>query len=415
MKNTLTVLAILFFLFPSFNNIYSQSTTITYQGVLTDDDGRTITGTRSIRFDIFSVESSGSSLWNETHTNVEITKGLFEVELGSVTPFGTLDFSQELWLEITVNGTTLSPRIAFNSTNNSFVAKNIAGGAAGSIPYQSAESTTSMLAAGTNGQVLALDNGLPKWSSLNWIGYGNDIYYSAGNVGIGTSDADELLIAPFNVEGGIRYAGGASTASPGLLFYDPAATGTFKYYDNNGDAQVLGTGSINYTGTLWTESYFDYISNGRDVLCNNSLGVGFDIYPNMTFGMATIMLKENNLRILFDDTSQETYPNNDWQLTANSNLSIASGGRNYFAIEDITNSRFPFIVYSQAPSYSICVESSGNVGFGTNTPARKVHITDAMRLEPTTEPADPAAGDLYFDSTTNKLRCYDGTEWHDLW
>jgi hypothetical protein len=87
--------------------LFAQPTTITYQGVLTDDLGRTLTGTRNIKFDICSTATGISSLWNETHSNVEINKGLFEVELGSVTQFNDLDFSQELWLEITVNGTTL--------------------------------------------------------------------------------------------------------------------------------------------------------------------------------------------------------------------------------------------------------------------------------------------------------------------
>ena len=79
-------------------NIFAQPATITYQGVLTDDEGRTITGTRSIRFDIFQTASDGSSLWNETHSSVELSKGLFEVELGSVNAFGMLDFSHELGL-----------------------------------------------------------------------------------------------------------------------------------------------------------------------------------------------------------------------------------------------------------------------------------------------------------------------------
>jgi hypothetical protein len=95
--------------------LFAQPTTITYQGVLTDDMGRTLTGTRNIRFDVCSTATGVSSIWNETHSNVEINKGLFEVELGSVTQFNDLDFSQELWLEITVNGTTLTPRIEFNA------------------------------------------------------------------------------------------------------------------------------------------------------------------------------------------------------------------------------------------------------------------------------------------------------------
>jgi hypothetical protein len=58
--------------------------------------------------------------------------------------------------------------------------------------------------------------------------------------------------------------------------------------------------------------------------------------------------------------------------------------------------------------------ATGHVGFGVFSPARPVHIYGALRLEPGTEPSSPAAGDLYFDSTLSKLRCYDGAGWHDL-
>jgi hypothetical protein len=44
-------------------------------------------------------------------------------------------------------------------------ATNLAGGAAGSLPYQSATATTAMLAAGSNGQVLTLAAGLPSWAT----------------------------------------------------------------------------------------------------------------------------------------------------------------------------------------------------------------------------------------------------------
>ena len=44
---------------------------------------------------------------------------------------------------------------------------NLTGGAAGSIPYQTATSTTTMLAKGANGQVLQLNNGLPVLGRFN--------------------------------------------------------------------------------------------------------------------------------------------------------------------------------------------------------------------------------------------------------
>ena len=59
-------------------------------------------------------------------------------------------------------------------------------------------------------------------------------------------------------------------------------------------------------------------------------------------------------------------------------------------------------------------KATGHAGFGTYAPARAVHIASVLRLEPSAAPASPAAGDIYYDSTSNKLRCHDGTLWHDL-
>jgi len=51
------------------------------------------------------------------------------------------------------------------SATTATTATNIAGGATGSLPYQSATSTTVMLAAGSNGQVLTLATGVPSWAT----------------------------------------------------------------------------------------------------------------------------------------------------------------------------------------------------------------------------------------------------------
>jgi hypothetical protein len=62
------------------------------------------------------------------------------------------------------------------------------------------------------------------------------------------------------------------------------------------------------------------------------------------------------------------------------------------------------------------ITSSGNVGIGTIAPARKLHVNDAMRLQPlATAPASPSAGDMYFSSVTNKLMVFDGTVWQACW
>jgi len=58
--------------------------------------------------------------------------------------------------------------------------------------------------------------------------------------------------------------------------------------------------------------------------------------------------------------------------------------------------------------------ATGRIGLGGVAPAQTLHIGDVMRLEPTTPPAVPAAGDIYYDSAMGKLRCHDGVIWNNL-
>lgn len=62
----------------------------------------------------------------------------------------------------------------------------------------------------------------------------------------------------------------------------------------------------------------------------------------------------------------------------------------------------------------IALVETGEVGIGTAAPQRQLHLDSILRLEPSSTPANPAAGDIYFDSATSKLRCHDGIGWHDL-
>jgi|CXWL01.1.fsa_nt_gi hypothetical protein len=119
-----------------------------------------------------------------------------------------------------------------------------------------------------------------------------------------------------------------------------------------------------------------------DLIVQGSGCFGFDCVNNESFGFDTIRLKENNLRIKFEDTSVGTFPTNDWQLTANDS---ASGGSSKFSIEDITGSRVPFTVTAGAATNSLFLDSTGRMGLRTSTPVLDLHIntsnTPAIRLE----------------------------------
>ena len=120
-----------------------------------------------------------------------------------------------------------------------------------------------------------------------------------------------------------------------------------------------------------------------DLIVDGSACIGFDCVNGENFGFDTLRLKENNLRIKFEDTSvAASYPTNDWQLTANDS---ANGGASKFSIDDISGGRTPFTVEARAPSHSLYVDDGGRVGLGTSTPVADIHAvsgnTPTLRLE----------------------------------
>ncbi|MCB1056977.1 MAG: tail fiber domain-containing protein [Acidobacteria bacterium] len=120
-----------------------------------------------------------------------------------------------------------------------------------------------------------------------------------------------------------------------------------------------------------------------DLIVIGSECVGMDCTSSESFGFDTLRLKENNLRIKFQDTSNSgSFPSRDWQITAND---TTNGGANKFSIDDIDGGRTPFTIEAGAPTNSLYVDDGGRVGFGTMAPVVELHIVDGdsptVRLE----------------------------------
>ena len=119
-----------------------------------------------------------------------------------------------------------------------------------------------------------------------------------------------------------------------------------------------------------------------DLTVRSSLCVGLDCVDTETYGFSTIKLKENNLRITFEDTSTGTFPGNDWEVFVNDS---ENGGLNRYTVRDVSNARNIFTLEAGAPSNALYVENSGEVGFGTMNPAVELHSingdTPTLRLE----------------------------------
>jgi hypothetical protein len=112
-----------------------------------------------------------------------------------------------------------------------------------------------------------------------------------------------------------------------------------------------------------------------DVIVSGSLGIGIDSQSGLNFGFDTMRLRENNLRIHFEDTSASAaFPGNDWRIIINDTL---NGGDNYFAIEDATAATIPFRIEAGAPGDAIRVAKDGDVVIGSDTntfPTAKLYV-----------------------------------------
>ncbi|MEM9824317.1 MAG: tail fiber domain-containing protein, partial [Bacteroidota bacterium] len=121
-----------------------------------------------------------------------------------------------------------------------------------------------------------------------------------------------------------------------------------------------------------------------DVIVGGSLCVGIDCNNSESFGFDTQRLKENNLRIHFDDTSSSaSFPGNDWRITVNDS---SNGGNNRFSIDDATANTSPLYIEAGAGNNALHIDATGgNIGMGTSTPAVELVITDGdsptVRLE----------------------------------
>lgn len=122
---------------------------------------------------------------------------------------------------LSIGGNAATATTATTATSAT-TATNLAGGATGSLPYQSAAGATAMLAAGSNGQVLTLASGVPSWSTPT-TGTVTSVAqsFTGGLISVSGSpitSSGTLALTVAGTSGGIPYFSSASTwASSGAL------------------------------------------------------------------------------------------------------------------------------------------------------------------------------------------------------
>ncbi len=113
MKKFIFIVSLLFSLSCSFAQIPQ---TMSYQGVLTGTDGFPVPdGSVSLTFRLYDSSENGDTLWEETQ-DVSVSKGIFNVILGSSNPLN-IPFDKQYWMGISIGGDAeLTPRAALTAS-----------------------------------------------------------------------------------------------------------------------------------------------------------------------------------------------------------------------------------------------------------------------------------------------------------
>lgn len=145
----------------------------------------------NLTFRIFDAPSAGTELWSENHLGTPLDgDGLFNVILGQTTDI-ELDFADEYWIEVWVNGAPLATR--YKLTADAYAFRAIF---ADTVDWNGIDNMPAGFADGVDNE----GGGLPVGASGNtlrhngtdWVANSN-LYNDGTNVGIGTTSPSFTL------------------------------------------------------------------------------------------------------------------------------------------------------------------------------------------------------------------------------
>jgi hypothetical protein len=221
---------------------------ISFQGKLLES-GNPVTGLRNFSF---AITGSG---WTEAHNNVSVTNGLYSVVLGETTPIPLTVFNDNLSaaLEITVEGTLLTPNVNIYSSGFAFKAEQ-------AVSAQKIAGYAVSSAAPVFGYYL-------QWNGTQWTAA--TFNESDGVIG------NEITNATSG--GGLVRSGGGGSANPYTLGISWGGNGSSTLasrsdHSHSGYLSGLGTSGML---TFWNGS--SSLSGDAEIYWNNAnkqLGIG---------------------------------------------------------------------------------------------------------------------------------------------
>lgn len=218
----------------------------TYQGQLLDASGNPLTNNSlPMIFRLFIVPTAGSPCWTENHTgpnSVSVQNGLFHVQLGRITSLPVSCFSSDTYLELEVNGQTLTPRELLTSVAFSLEAMTVSNGAISSAKLADNAVTSAKI---QDGQVTSADIMNDTISEIDIV----DSFKARDSDMLDSLDSSAFSLATHNHDN--RYYTEAESDS--------------RFVNATGDT-VMGdlttTGRLWAQGELWSEGNLSVYASG---------------------------------------------------------------------------------------------------------------------------------------------------------
>jgi len=370
---------------------FAQGTAFNYQGRL-NENGVPVTGTYDLRFMVYDSLTAPHPVGGPlTLTAVSVSNGLFVTALD----FGAGLFTgQPRWLEIAVrtNGSAsfaaLEPRQAVRPVpyaTYAATASNVASGSVVTSLNNLRDNVT--LSAGVNVTITPGPNSLTIASAGAggtgiWEVSNNHTYYTAGNVGIGTSiPAERLTIAGVSsYNNGLKLTGNAD-AGTGLTLENTSAGG-HKY-------ALLSGGSANGVGAGGLGIYDDTVGDYRlAISADGNVGIGTALPQAKLDVVGTIRLAgpivgrveiatQDALRIKGFQPFITMYDTSEFGLIYPPRRYIqVVGDAMYFLYQPPCNG---LPCPTDNATVNLTIKGNGDVGIGTTSPQAKLDVVGTTR------------------------------------